>query len=212
MLKSFDNYIFDLDGTLINSSDEILKCLKLALKEENVLFDEKKFNSDIIGPPIQQIIKQVTKSIDENTLNQIITNFRKFYDFDDKDESCLYENVYNCLRILNNNRKQLFIATFKPLIPTQRLMNNFKLSMFKDTYTIDYPNNFSTKTEMVKFLITNYNLNKNKTVLIGDSLSDIVAGKENNIYTIGALWGYSLDKSNIKKNADLTINNIEDLI
>ena len=33
MLNQFDNFIFDLDGTILNSSQEILKCLKSAFNK-----------------------------------------------------------------------------------------------------------------------------------------------------------------------------------
>ena len=46
------NYIFDLDGTLVNSSEEILLCLKKAFKTVGYEIEESKFTADIIGPPI----------------------------------------------------------------------------------------------------------------------------------------------------------------
>lgn len=211
MLKQIENYIFDLDGTLINSSNEIIKCLKQAFNKANINIDEKKLTSDIIGPPIHQIIESISDNVDENSLKQIIKNFRHIYDYDAEDSSFLYEGVLKELIFFKTSGKRLFIATFKPHIPTMRLMDLLNLNMFETAYTIDYPKNFSNKTEIVNTLISKYKLDKNKTVMIGDASSDMIAAKENGILGVGALWGYGSDKSLLKEHADLVINKIEDL-
>ena len=51
------NYIFDLDGTLIDSSNQVLFCLEHALVSAGVLFDKSKLTSNVIGPPLVQSIK-----------------------------------------------------------------------------------------------------------------------------------------------------------
>ena len=211
MHKAFDNYIFDLDGTIVNSSEEIIKCLKQAFCKANIAVAEEKLNSDIIGPPIHQIIQSVFENIDETSLQAVISNFRKIYDYDTEDVSFLYEGVFETLEMLKASGKRLFVATFKPNIPTIRLMKLLDLNMFEAAYTVDYPENFSTKTEIVNALISKYGLDKNKTVMVGDASSDMVAAKENGILGVGALWGYGSDKSLLKEHADLVIERIEDL-
>ncbi len=56
MHNSFDNYIFDLDGTLVNSSEEVLLCFKKAFIAASYSIDESRLTSDVIGPPLRQII------------------------------------------------------------------------------------------------------------------------------------------------------------
>lgn len=211
MHKAFDNYIFDLDGTIVNSSEEIIKCLKQAFCNANIAVAEEKLSSDIIGPPIRQIIKSVLENIDETSLQAVISNFRKIYDYDTEDVSFLYEGVFKTLESLKASGKRLFVATFKPNVPTIRLMKLLDLNMFEAAYTVDYPENFSTKTEIVNALISKYGLDKDKTVMIGDASSDMVAAKANGILGVGALWGYGSDKSLLKEHADLVIKRIEDL-
>ncbi len=211
MHKAFENYIFDLDGTIVNSSEEIIKCLKQAFCNANITVAEEKFSSDIIGPPIHQIIKSVCEHIDEVSLKTVISNFRKIYDYDTEDVSFLYEGVFETLEMLKASDKRLFVATFKPNVPTIRLMKLLDLNMFEAAYTVDYPDNFSTKTEIVNALISKYKLDKNKTVMVGDASSDMIAAKENGIFGIGALWGYGTDKTSLKANADLIIKSIEGL-
>lgn len=211
MHNVFENYIFDLDGTIVNSSEEIIKCLKQAFYDANITVAEEKFSSDIIGPPIHQIIKSVCENIDETSLQKVISNFRKIYDYDIEDVSFLYQGVLKTLKSFKASGKRLFVATFKPNVPTIRLIKYLNLNMFEAIYTVDYPVNFSTKTEIVNALISKYELDKDKTVMVGDACSDMVAANENGIYGVGALWGYGSDKSLLKEHANLVIERIEDL-
>ena len=77
MLNSFDNYIFDLDGTLINSSEEVLLCFKKAFLNAGYPVDESRFTSDVIGPPLRQIIAIIAPDLtDEEIVSSVIKNFR----------------------------------------------------------------------------------------------------------------------------------------
>lgn len=206
MLNKFENYIFDLDGTIVNSSNDILKCLKKAFQDVGCKIPSERFTPNLIGPPIRQIIENVAPEIkDEEVKKGIISSFRKIYDFDNDDCSALYPQIREYLEFLKNNNKKLYIATFKPKIPTLRLVKMFNLDMFDSIYTVDYPHPFPSKNEMVKSLLKEQNLELNETVIIGDSVSDILAGKTNDITTVGVLWGYGKDKTQIIKQADLVI-------
>ena len=63
------------------------------------------------------------------------------------------------------------------------------------------------KAEMVTNIINKYNLNKETTALVGDTISDIDAACQSGIYSIGVSWGFEQDKSSLIKNADYIIYN-----
>lgn len=212
-MRKYKNYIFDLDGTLINSSEEVLLCFKKAFQAANFDIDESRFTSDVIGPPLKQILEILAPNLkDESKLNEIITNFRQIYDYDENDISIMYDGIYNLLVELKNKRYKLFIATFKPKIPTMRLIKKFKLDkLFDDIYTIDKFGKKITKEEMITNILSTYGLQKSETVMIGDTPSDMTAAKNAGINGIGVLWGYGNDKSQLINNADFVVNNIEEL-
>ena len=213
MLEQFDNWIFDLDGTLVNSSDEVLECFKKAFDASNYSIDESRFTSDVIGPPLKQIIHTLAPELsNDETIADIIKNFRQIYDYDEGDISVMYEGMYDLLLQLKKEGKNLFIVTFKPTIPTMRLIKKFNLSMFDDIYTIDKFGKQITKSEMITDIMSKYKLEKSKTVMIGDAPSDVTAAKEAGVVGVGVLWGYGSDKSKLIENADFTVERAEELI
>ena len=212
MHKKILNYIFDLDGTLINSSEEVLMCLKKAFITANCFIDETLFKSDIIGPPVKDIIKNLTPDIqDEIKLNEVMQNFRLIYDYDENDISVLYSGIEDFIKDLKESGCKLFVATFKPKIPTIRLVNKFFPNVFDDVYTIDKYDKTMTKSEMLEDIISKYGLNKSETVMIGDAQSDMLAAKSVGRAGIGVMWGYSNDKIGLLELADICIQNIEEL-
>lgn len=213
MLSQFDNYIFDLDGTLVNSSEEVLLCFKKAFLKSKYNIDEAKLTSDVIGPPLKQIIHLIAPELtDEEKISEIMSNFRQIYDYDEEDISVMYKGIYDFLCLLKSQGKRLFIATFKPQIPTMRLVKLFNLNMFDDIYTIDKFGKNITKDEMITDIVNQYKLNKEKTVMIGDALSDVNAAKKAGVTAAGALWGYGSDKSELIKNSDILIKDTSQLV
>ena len=211
MSSAIKNYIFDLDGTLINSSNEVIECMYKAFVDADYPIDKSKLTSNLIGPPLRQIILNIVPELtDENKIEEILSNFRRIYDNDENDISEVYDGVYDVLKSLQNEGCRLFMATFKPSEPTNRIVKQFKLNYFEDIYTIDKFEKHITKEEMIKDIISRYNLKKEETVMIGDAPSDMTAAKKTGITAIGALWGYGDDKKPLIESADKIIKSIRE--
>lgn len=206
-----NNFIFDLDGTIINSSKEVMICFEKAFAQANYPIDKSRLTHNIIGPPLPEIVKLIAPEIDKNTLDTVVKNFHQIYDYEENDISEIYAGMYELLFSLKEQGKRVFMATYKPDFPTQRIVRQFKLDMFDEIYTIDKFGENITKTQMINMLIDKYGLNREETVMIGDAPSDVICAKEAGVLGIGALWGYGEDKSLLIKNSDIVINNVTDL-
>lgn len=209
MLK---NFIFDLDGTIIDSSKEVLSCFDKAFKLSGVDFDQVRLSSDVIGPPLKEIIKLIAgRELNENNIAAITSNFRKIYDYDENDVSELYLGIHDFLLNLKRSGYKLFIATLKPDKPTMRIVKQFNLNMFDDVYSIDKFGRQISKADMIIDILERYNLEKSETVMIGDSLSDMRAAKQAGVLDIAVLWGYDKDKSSLIKESTYVVSNVEEL-
>ena len=201
------NYIFDLDGTIIDSSQEILDCIDMSLKINNLTVDKNKLIPEIIGPPITKIVKGLLPELqDEELIKQIMTSFRNIYDNKKEYTSRLYSGILDVLKNLKLSDKRLYIATNKPLKPTFKLLEKLSLTeFFDDIYTIDRFEKNMSKYEMIIKIIQNNKLRKSETIMIGDSLNDILAAKQAGIKSIGVLWGYGAEKKELIEMSDYTV-------
>lgn len=209
----FDNYIFDFDGTIINSQTDVFLSFKKAFEKADYKIDKSRLNPDVIGPPLKEIIKLIAPELkDEALIDEICSNFRTIYDNDPNDNTFIYDGVYDFLKHLKEENKKVFIATFKPMIPTMMLVKKLKIyEFFDDIYGIDKFEKHITKKEMIDDIILKYNLDKSKTVMIGDAPTDMTAGHNAGIKGIGVLWGYGSDKKPLIENSDFVINNIREM-
>lgn len=208
-LKNYEAIIFDLDGTILNSSDEIMLCLGEAFERENLKIDKSKLNHNIIGPALNKMVRLVLPELSEDYAQKVVDNYNKIYDSEKYACSELYGGMLELLVELKNSNKRLFMATNKFDFSTHRLIKKFKLSFFEDVYTIDkYKGKILSKKDMIREIIEKYNLERAKTIMIGDALGDVLAAKENGIASIGALWGYGDNKQPIIDNATYAIENV----
>ena len=206
-----NNYILDLDGTIINSSNEVLLCFEKAFAQSNYKIDKSRLTPNVIGPPLKEIIKLIAPEINENDIEIVMENFRLIYDYDEHDISEYYSGVLEFLNKAKSSGKKLFIATYKPEKPTRRIEKQFKMDMFEEIYTIDRFGEHITKTQMINDILNKFNLKKEETVMIGDASSDVISAKEAGVTGIGVLWGYGDDKTNLIKNSDYVVKNTQEL-
>lgn len=207
------NYIFDLDGTIVNSSQEVLMCFKKAFQKSNYQIDESRLNSNVIGPPLKQILQLIAPDMqDDDKLNEVVKHFREIYDHNENDISIMYEGMFDYLKELKNNGAKIFMATFKPMIPTMRIVKMLSIEeFFDDIYTIDKFGDRISKEEMIKDILDIYELKADETVMIGDAPTDMIAAKANNVKAVGVLWGYGSDKNPLISEADIIVKSVEEL-
>lgn len=208
----FKNFIFDLDGTLINSSKEVMICFERAFDKANFEIDKSRLTPNVIGPPLREILLNIAPNLtDEKMLDTVMQNFRSVYDNDENDISEIYAGVYEVLDELKQMGCRIFMATFKPTASTMRIVKQFKLDYFEEIFTIDKYEKHITKEEMIKIILEKYDLKKEETVMVGDAASDMRAAKAAGVYALAALWGYGDDKRPLIETSDAQMESMKEI-
>jgi len=181
--------IFDLDGTLIDSAEDIIDSLEQAFSMRQVPLKQR-LSRSFIGPPIREIINKVSPELSSKEVAQLISTFRDIYDNSVYPKTHPYTGVRELLNDLKLQQISMFIVTNKPRVPTERLLDKLNLrSYFKDIICIN-DHQFATKVEMVTWLLNQYSLETQVTIMIGDTLQDVLAGISNCLVTAAYLGGY----------------------
>ena len=209
-MTTFENIIFDLDGTLVDSAEDIMYFLKeayLRLKISAPHIDHKH-----IGPPLLDMIRTFTPDIPDEDKAAVIKEFRRFYDRGIYPKTKLYEGVYDMLRTLFKARINLFLATNKPHVPTKKILRNLNIDFFDDIITPDtHSETVLSKTDMVYVLVRKWALKKAATTIVGDSEADVIAAHSNNITAVSVLYGYGEAEKIRFSKPDYIASTIEDL-
>lgn len=185
------NVIFDFDGTLVDSAEDIILCLRDVCALYNIASVDQ-INETLIGPPVTDMIRKLYPGIEEKLLNIALSKFRELYDNCDFKNTKTYYGVKRLLGKLSKSGKNLFIVTNKPLKATKLIISKLKIdNFFLDIISPDseYGKRLS-KAEMTSFLISKWSLERTASIMIGDSKADIIAAHENNILSAAVLGGY----------------------
>ena len=189
--KEIKNVIFDLDGTLIDSSTSILKSYSGAFSACQIN-PKKQLNSDIIGPPLQQSLSLLAGTNDKHVLSDLSVAFKSHYDYIAYKETDVFPEVHKMLLDLNARGVNMYIATNKRIYPTDKIISHLKWdSIFQGVYALDSFASLSSKQQVLMKILEIHNIHNNNVVYIGDQLQDYNAAEESNIPFILALWGYN---------------------
>lgn len=187
--------IFDLDGTLIDSSQSILQSFESAFKKTNTPA-VRTFSQDIIGPPLIHTLKLLSGSSDDTLLKQLAEAFKSEYDSHAYQLATVFDGVEAMLKSLQSKGIKGYIATNKRILPTRKIMQYLNWThYFEGVYALDYYSPaVSSKTEMVTHIINQHHLPIAETVFVGDRVEDGEAATANQLAFAMVSWGY-LDAS-----------------
>jgi phosphoglycolate phosphatase len=208
-MDNIKNILFDLDGTIINPKEGILNSIKYSLNHLKLSIPSDKELEKFIGPPlIDSYSKNFNLSPEQAT--KAVNLYRDFYADKGVHQSVLYNNIEEILNYLSNKNYRLFVATSKPTVFAKVIITHYNLSsLFTDIVGANLDNTRKDKSEIINFTIQSNNLNANESVMIGDTIYDIIGAKNNNLISIGVTYGFG-SKLELEK-ANYIINDIQEL-
>ena len=212
MSKDYKVILFDLDGTLSDSQEGIIKSIQYSLKELGIIEDDLlKLKSSIGGALADVYTKWYGLSEEEAQLG--IKLYRQRFEKQGIFENSLFDGIKNLLEKLKNSGKVLCLATAKPNIYAEQILNQENIRHFFDFVVgADFNNNKKTKTDIIRLAmeaVTNHN--KQDYIMIGDRNHDIVGANDNGIDSIAVTYGYGDIDELEKAQPTIIVNNVEEL-
>lgn len=189
----YKTIIFDLDGTLLNTSKGVLNSVKYALDkmglEQLPLEKAKRF----IGPPLQEGFEGVA-GLKGDDIDLAVFHYRENY----KNKGAIFEaEVYDgieaVLKHLKNDGRKICVATLKPEDSAKRVLEHFGLAQYFD-YIGGNKEEKSTKAGLIAEGLAATNVAKDEAVLIGDSIFDLYGAQEAGVDFIAAAYGFGPDE------------------
>ena len=190
-MKEYSTYIFDLDGTLLNSLLDLQLSCNYALVQSGMperTYDEVKM---FVGNGVKKLMERAIPAGLENPMfDETYTTFRQYYMKHCLDHTCPYPGIENLLRRLKMKHKNIAVVSNKFYAATQDLCHHF----FPDTVSvaIGERDNIHKKPapDTVIEALRQLKTTKDGAVYIGDSDVDISTAKNCNMPCISVLWGF----------------------
>lgn len=201
--------LFDLDGTLSDPREGILRCLRHAFAEIGAAEPSREAMEQCIGPPLRDGLRCLLPS--DDLADRALVAFRKEYGRTGLLENRIYPGLEDALRDLHESRVMMFVATSKPREFAVRTIEHFGWGpFFRKVYGCGFDGSFAEKSDLLRHLITEEGLDRADTFMIGDRRYDIIAARENGIRGIGVLWGFGSAEE--LRDADVLCESPADLV
>ena len=200
-MPRYDTLLFDLDGTLTDSTEGILKCFENALTELG--FEVPEDTNIILGPPLRQSFSEFC-GMNEQQVDEAINIFRKRYSTVGLFENHVYDGIPEMLEKLKNGGKRLMVATSKPQVYAVRIFEKFNLSRyFEFVGGAELDGSRDYKHDVIDYVLTQTGITDRSTVLmIGDRKQDVFGAHKTGIKCMGILWGYGSVEELTQSGAD----------
>lgn len=185
------NILFDFDGTIVDTSEGIVKCMHYAFEKLGLeLLSDTKVKK-VIGPPLGEMFQILLNTDDKEIVDKGVVYFRERYSENGLYELKLYDNVENTLEYLYNTNINMFIVTSKPYEFTKTISENLNIKKyFKYISGVTLSGEFKSKGDRIGEIIDKYNLNLEETLMVGDRQEDVLAANQNTLNSIGILYGF----------------------
>ena len=211
--RTFANFIFDFDGTLVDSARDVLDCLRKAFETCGISLHS--YDSRIIMQfQLMETIAALAPAITTGERERVAERFREIYDSIDYPNTVLMPTVVELLSRLRERAAGMYIVSNKRAVPTLRILNklnvrNFFTGVFNpDMYVTDKRMN---KKELLAHALEKHSLPKETTVYIGDSEADVTAARGNDISAVAVENGYG-DVADFTIKPDHTVQKIIEIL
>ncbi|MGA9354280.1 MAG: HAD hydrolase-like protein [Terriglobales bacterium] len=185
------NILFDLDGTLTDPGVGIVSCIRYALEKLGREQRSDRALARYIGPPLRESFSEILNTSDKCTIDHAVTMYRERYSTIGLLENEVYAGIPDALLALRERGDTLFVATSKPGIYAQQILEHFGLAnYFRAIWGCELDGARSDKGELIAHLLDREKLKREHTVMIGDRSHDAVGARANGIVPVGVLWGY----------------------
>ena len=186
-------FIFDFDGTLVDSKQAIYKCFQSITKKlaPNRAEYSKKI---LIGPPLRDTASEILGPEHQDSLDEFVQLFIEMHDEQVIQHTQPYPDVIQVLKQLHTLNIPMAVATNKRVAPTQKLMDHFGWSdYFQMIECSDSQPEMRNKDAMIQDII-NHNGSFHGGYFIGDTVNDGLSANLNQLPFIKACYGYGRDQ------------------
>lgn len=186
-MKKYDSVLFDLDGTLTDSGEGIMKSVVYAYGKLHLKAPERNDLPLFIGPPLREIFPRF--GVSEQQTDEAIHFFRERYQKVGKYENHPYEGIEDLLAYLKHNGQKLYVATSKPETMAKDILHHFHLDEYFDE-TAGATENHERETKEAVIAYLQNKVRTGSCVMVGDTAYDVKGAAELHIPCIGVAWGY----------------------
>jgi phosphoglycolate phosphatase len=205
-------FIFDLDGTLVDSRADLVTSLNLALARLGHPCLPPELIGSFVGEGVDALIARALcastgRDPEKTEIKETVQIYMNEYEGHLLDETCLRDNAVKALKALSG--AELAVVTNKPEGFSRRILDGLGIGdMFSIVLGGDSVERRKPEPDALLKAMDLCRAKAAETVMIGDSLTDIEAGKAAGAVTCAILGGFRPDDELRASGCDYLISSL----
>jgi len=190
----YDAYLFDLDGTLIDTAPDINAALNFCLGNAGLPPVDETHTRHWIGHGAKVVVSQALQHhhVAETDIDPLLAQFLEYYSDHLAVHSRIYPQVQDTLAVLRTRGAKLAVVTNKlsrfsiPLLQQIGLLDAFDLVVCGDTAAAPKPD-----PAPVRYCLDTFRVDADRTLFVGDSAADVDAATAAGVPVVCVRDGYN---------------------
>ncbi len=198
--------IFDLDGTLTDNSEGIFACAEFAFAQMAVDPPSRTQMHAWVGPSLRQSLTTHLGG-DAGAAERAIGLYRERYAEIGLLENTVYPGIESLLEELAENNVPMAVATLKPGVYAQRILEHFDLArFFQAIHGVGLDGSMEDKGALIRLALESLEVNASESIMIGDRADDMRGAAANGVTPIGVLWGFGSEEELARTGAEQLVS------
>lgn len=189
-MEHYKLYIFDWDGTLMDSIDRIVSSLQHAAVTVGLNAPSDNEAKSIIGLSLSVALNKLFPTLNRVQEQQIIDAYKQQFLYDNKVPAPLFEHSIALLTALKAQNKLTAVATGKARTGLDKMLLDTNTEHLFDLTICADESASKPKPTMLNMLLNELNVEVHEAVMVGDSIHDLTmannAGMDSVAITLGA--------------------------
>ena len=205
--------IFDLDGTLLNTIDDLGYACNFALEKTGFPTHRIEEYPRMVGNGINNLIRRALPESErsEENISRVRAHFVPYYNHHNCDYTRPYEGIPELLKSLKVQGDQLAVASNKYQAATEKIVTHFFPGIFDVILGEREGVERKPNPQIVFDILSTLNI-KHSTLYLGDSLVDRDTAQNANVSFVACSWGFVSREALIEAGVGRIIDKPEELL
>ena len=212
-MKEYTTYIFDLDGTLLDTLDDLAASTNYALRQHGMPEHSRDDVRRFVGNGVRVLIERaVPPGTPAEVREEVLKTFREHYLVHGLDRTKPYPGIMQLLRDLRERNKLIAVVSNKFYAATQELCTHFFGSLVDVAIGEREDIRRKPAPDTVNEALRQLNADRGSAVYIGDSEVDIATACNSGMPCISVLWGFRNQDFLIKSGATHLVSSPQEIL
>ncbi len=198
--------IFDLDGTLLDTLEDLYQSVNYALERHGLPLRAKGEVQSFVGNGIKLLMQRASALPDGEKLDEVLSTFKAHYGAHCEDNTCPYEGIIPLLERLKEQGVKTAVVSNKADFATKQLAKSYFGDLLQEAVGENESAGIRKKPAPDSLLAVMERLSaeRSSTVYVGDSEVDIQTARNAEVECVSVSWGFK-DRAFLKANGATVI-------